>query len=153
MKYSSCIKIVYNNNNNNSLVILPCLVYVDQLVKRSVITLAYQFWIRYQHFFMAYLVNFQGNTFILKIRDIRYNSLCCAKNYQGLGINFLWSSELNQGLGRLWYHFCDESNSEQRSTETVYMCSINGFELLFVWWLWVLKPYKTVFFLCSVETF
>ena len=29
-------------------------------------------------------------------------------------------------------HFCDESNSERRSMETVYMCSTNGFELLFV---------------------
>ena len=42
-------------------------------------------------------------------------------------------SEVYQCLGRLRHYICDESNSEQRSMETVYICSTNRFELLSVW--------------------
>ena len=65
---------------------------------------------------------------------------------QDLKINLLRSFEIAQGLERLWYHFYDESNSKRRSIETVYLYSTNGFELLFVWWLWIVKPYIIVSF-------
>ena len=41
--------------------------------------------------------------------------------------------EVYQGLGRLWYYFYEESNSDRSSMETVYICCSNWFELLFVW--------------------
>ena len=135
-------------NNLSQNLFLSSLVYVvDQLVKSSVITFACGFWIRYQLFFSG--MNFYGNTLIRKIRDFHYSTLFTsqfAENYPGLGINFLWSSEVYQGLERLRYHFCDESNSKQRSIETVHMCSTSGFQLTFMWCLWVSKSYRTVFF-------
>ena len=64
-----CRRSVVQIYESYSLVSLSSLVYEDQLIKHSVITLACRFQIRQQHFFVAYLVNFHGNTFIRKIRD------------------------------------------------------------------------------------